>query len=49
MRLLIRTDPTAAEEPRTRPLALGDTVPAPRIVVVSPPSEDLPRTTRGSR
>lgn len=47
VRLLIRTDPTAAEETRTRLLALGDAVPAPRIAVVSAAPEDLPRTTRG--
>ncbi|MEU6256233.1 BTAD domain-containing putative transcriptional regulator [Streptomyces sp. NPDC047043] len=44
VRLLIRTDPTAAEEIRTPLLALGDAVPAPRITVVSAAGEDLTRT-----
>ncbi|MER6526364.1 tetratricopeptide repeat protein [Streptomyces sp. NPDC001508] len=41
LRLLTGTDPTAAEEIRTRLLALGDEVPAPRIAVVSTSAEDL--------
>ncbi|MET9081779.1 BTAD domain-containing putative transcriptional regulator [Streptomyces sp. NPDC004237] len=35
LRLLAPTDPTAAEELRTKLLALGDAVPAPRITAVS--------------
>ncbi|MEU1336115.1 BTAD domain-containing putative transcriptional regulator [Streptomyces sp. NPDC005827] len=35
LRLLAPTDPTAAEELRTKLLALGDEVPAPRITAVS--------------
>ncbi|MGW3645887.1 hypothetical protein [Streptomyces sp. NPDC000878] len=34
LRLLVRTDPTAASELRTRLRALGDAVPAPRISAV---------------
>ncbi|MGI5458529.1 AfsR/SARP family transcriptional regulator [Streptomyces sp. CA-249302] len=40
LRLLARTDPTAAEELRTRLTALGDEVPAPRITAVSDSSGD---------
>ncbi|MFD4601562.1 BTAD domain-containing putative transcriptional regulator [Streptomyces sp. NPDC058464] len=44
LRLLTRTDPTAADEIRTRLLALGDEVPAPRIAVVSASPENLAGT-----
>ncbi|MEU6372090.1 BTAD domain-containing putative transcriptional regulator [Streptomyces sp. NPDC046909] len=43
VRLLARTDPTAAEELRTRLLALGHEVPAPRIALV--PASPRPPTT----